>query len=110
MVNWIAGHTDRFRALVSHDGIFDLRSMYGSTEELWFADWEFGGPPWERPEFYLRASPSRFVDHFKTPTLVIHGEKDYRVPIEQGLSMFTALQLRACRRGCWSSRTRTTGC
>ena len=94
MVNWIAGHTDRFRALVSHDGIFDLRSMYTSTEELWFADWDFGGPPWERPEFYLRASPSRFVTRFKTPTLVIHGEKDYRVPIEQGISMFTALQLR----------------
>jgi dipeptidyl aminopeptidase/acylaminoacyl peptidase len=94
MVNWIAGHTDRYRALVSHDGIFDLRSMYTSTEELWFADWEFGGPPWERPEFYLRASPSRFVSRFKTPTLVIHGEKDFRVPLEQGLSMFTALQLR----------------
>ena len=93
MVNWIAGHTDRFRALVSHDGIFDLRSMYASTEELWFVDWEFGGPPWERPEFYLRANPARFVSRFKTPTLVIHGEKDYRVPIEQGLQMFTALQL-----------------
>ena len=94
MVNWIAGHTDRYRALVTHDGIFDLRSMYSSTEEVWFADWEFGGPPWERPEFYLRASPSRFVTRFKTPTLVIHGEKDHRVPLEQGLSMFTALQLR----------------
>jgi len=94
MVNWIAGHTDRYRALVSHDGVFDLRSMYTSTEELWFVDWEFGGPPWERPEFYLRASPSRFVSRFKTPTLVIHGEKDHRVPLEQGLSMFTALQLR----------------
>ena len=94
MVNWIAGHTDRYRALVSHDGIFDLRSMYTSTEELWFVDWEFGGPPWERPEFYLRASPSRFVSRFKTPTLVVHGEKDHRVPLEQGLSMFTALQLR----------------
>jgi dipeptidyl aminopeptidase/acylaminoacyl peptidase len=94
LVNWIAGHTERFRALVSHDGVFDLRSMYASTEELWFPEWEFGGSPWERPEFYLRASPSRFVSHFKTPTLVVHGEKDYRVPIEQGLGMFTALQLR----------------
>ena len=97
MVNWIAGHTDRYRALVSHDGVFDLRSMYASTEELWFVDWEFGGPPWERPEFYLRASPSRFVTRFKTPTLVVHGEKDHRVPLEQGLSMFTALQLRGVR-------------
>jgi dipeptidyl aminopeptidase/acylaminoacyl peptidase len=94
LINWIAGHTDRYRALVSHDGIFDLRSMYSSSEEVWFSDWEFGGPPWERPEFYLRASPSRFVTRFKTPTLVIHGEKDYRIPLEQGLSMFTALQLR----------------
>jgi dipeptidyl aminopeptidase/acylaminoacyl peptidase len=94
MVNWIAGHTDRYQALVSHDGVFDLRSMYTSTEELWFVDWEFGGPPWERPEFYLRASPSRFVSRFRTPTLVIHGEKDHRVPLEQGISMFTALQLR----------------
>jgi dipeptidyl aminopeptidase/acylaminoacyl peptidase len=93
MVNWIAGQTDRFRALVSHDGIFDLRSMYVSTEELWFVDWEFGGRPWERPEFYLRANPSRFAGRFRTPTLVVHGEKDYRVPIEQGISMFTALQL-----------------
>jgi dipeptidyl aminopeptidase/acylaminoacyl peptidase len=94
MINWIAGHTDRFRALVSHDGIFDLRGMYTATEEMWFADWEFGGPPWERPEFYLRASPSRFVSRFKTPTLVVHGEKDYRVPLEQGRGMFTALQRR----------------
>jgi dipeptidyl aminopeptidase/acylaminoacyl peptidase len=68
--------------------------MYTSTEELWFVDWEFGGPPWERPEFYLRASPSRFVSRFQTPTLVVHGEKDHRVPVEQGISMFTALQLR----------------
>ena len=94
MVNWIAGHTDRYRALVSHDGVFDLRSMYGGTEELWFVEWEFKGPFWENPETYERWSPSRFVQHFKTPTLVIHGELDYRVPLEQGLGMFTALQRR----------------
>ena len=92
MVDWIAGHTDRFRALVSHDGVFDLASMYGSTEELWFPEWEFKGPYWENPEMYERWSPSRFVKSFKTPTLVVHGELDYRVPLEQGLGMFTALQ------------------
>jgi dipeptidyl aminopeptidase/acylaminoacyl peptidase len=94
LVNWIAGHTDRYRALVSHDGVFDLSSMYGATEELWFVDWEFKGPYWENPEMYERWSPSRFVRGFKTPTLVIHGELDYRVPLEQGLGMFTALQRR----------------
>jgi dipeptidyl aminopeptidase/acylaminoacyl peptidase len=94
LINWIAGHTDRFKALVSHDGVFDLPSMYGATEELWFVDWEFKGPYWEQPEVYDRWSPSRYVTHFKTPTLVIHGEQDYRVPLEQGLGMFTALQRR----------------
>jgi dipeptidyl aminopeptidase/acylaminoacyl peptidase len=91
-VNWIAGQTDRFKALVSHAGLFDLRAMYGSTEELWFVEWEFGGPFWAKPDVYEKWSPSRNVANFKTPTLVIHGEKDYRVPVTQGLSMFTALQ------------------
>jgi dipeptidyl aminopeptidase/acylaminoacyl peptidase len=94
MVNWIAGHTDRFRALVSHDGIFDLRSMAYSTEELWFTDWEFGGPYWQSPEAYEKWSPSSYVKGFKTPTLVVHGELDYRVPVEQAIAMFTALQRR----------------
>jgi dipeptidyl aminopeptidase/acylaminoacyl peptidase len=92
MINWIAGQTGRFRALVSHDGVFDLVSMYGSTEELWFPEWEFGGPYWSNPEGYARHNPRDFVKSFKTPTLVVHGEKDYRVPIEQGLAMFTALR------------------
>jgi dipeptidyl aminopeptidase/acylaminoacyl peptidase len=92
MINWIAGHTDRYRALVSHDGVFDLVSMYGSTEEIWFPEWEFKGPYWENPEMYDKWSPSRFVAGFKTPTLVVHGELDHRVPLEQGLGMFTALQ------------------
>jgi dipeptidyl aminopeptidase/acylaminoacyl peptidase len=94
LVNWMAGHTDRFKALVSHDGVFDLRSMAGSTEELWFVDWEFKGPFWDNPELYERLSPSASVANFKTPMLVIHGELDYRVPIEQGLALFTALQRR----------------
>ncbi len=94
MVNWIAGHTDRFKALVSHDGLYDMRSMTLSTEELWFPVWEMGGLPWEIPAEYEKWSPSTYAKNFKTPTLVIHGELDYRVPIEQGMQMFTALQLR----------------
>ncbi len=92
MVNWIAGHTDRFAALISHAGVFDLPSMYGTTEELWFAEWEFGGPPWEGSKIYFDQTPSAFINNFKTPTLVIHGALDFRVPDAQGLGMFTALQ------------------
>jgi dipeptidyl aminopeptidase/acylaminoacyl peptidase len=92
LVDWIAGHTDRYRVLVSHDGVFDLESMYGATEELWFPEWEFKGPYWASREMYERWSPSRFVQNFKTPTMVVHSELDYRVPLEQGLGMFTALQ------------------
>jgi dipeptidyl aminopeptidase/acylaminoacyl peptidase len=94
MVNWIAGHTDRFRALISHAGVFDLTSKYGTTEELWFPEWEFGGTPWEKPEHYRERSPSSYVANFKTPTLVIHGALDFRVPDAQGLGMFTSLQRR----------------
>jgi dipeptidyl aminopeptidase/acylaminoacyl peptidase len=92
MVNWILGHTDRFRALVSHAGVFDLRSEAGTTEELWFPKWEFQGFPWENPDLYNKWSPSMFVKNFKTPTLVTHGELDFRVPIGQGQQLFTALQ------------------
>jgi dipeptidyl aminopeptidase/acylaminoacyl peptidase len=92
MVNWIAGHTNRFRALISHDGVFDTVSMYGSTEELWFPEWDLEGTYWTNPEGYARWNPRAFVESFETPTLVIHGELDYRLPVEQGLAMFTALQ------------------
>jgi dipeptidyl aminopeptidase/acylaminoacyl peptidase len=92
MVNWIAGHTDRFRALVSHAGVFNLEAMYGATEELWFVDWEFGGPYWGDPSDYARFSPHRFARNFRTPTLVIHGALDFRVPETEGFQMFTALQ------------------
>ncbi|PYQ49901.1 MAG: S9 family peptidase, partial [Acidobacteria bacterium] len=94
MIDWIAGHTDRFRALVSHDGVFDLVSMYGATEELWFVEWEFRGPFWPSRDLYEKWSPRNFAQNFKTPTLVVHSELDYRVPLEQGLGMFTALQRR----------------
>ena len=93
MVNWILGHTQRFKALVSHAGVFDLRSMFGETEELWFPTWEFLGAPWENPELYATLSPSHYVKEFRTPTLVIHGEMDYRVPYGQGLQLYTGLQL-----------------
>jgi dipeptidyl aminopeptidase/acylaminoacyl peptidase len=92
MVNWIAGHTDRFRCLVSHAGISELVSFYGATEELWFPEWEFDGPPYASMKNYDKWSPIRQAKDFRTPTLIIHGEKDYRVPVEQGLQMYTALQ------------------
>jgi dipeptidyl aminopeptidase/acylaminoacyl peptidase len=93
LIDWILGHTNRFKALVSHAGVYDLRSEAGATEELWFPKWEFGGMPWDTPETYDKWSPSHFVREFKTPTLVIHGELDFRVPYTQGLQLFTALQL-----------------
>ncbi len=94
MVDWIAGHTDRFKALVSHDGVFDLVSGNLETEELWFPAWEFGGLPWDSGSTYQKWNPMLSADKFKTPTLVITSEKDYRVPFGQGLQFFTALQVR----------------
>ena len=93
MIDWMLGHTQRFKALVSHAGVFDLRSMFGATEELWFPIWEFNGTPWDNPDSYAKWSPSYYVKDFHTPTLVIHGELDYRVPYTQGLQLYTALQL-----------------
>ena len=93
MVDWMLGHTQRFKALVSHAGVYDLRSMFGETEETWFPLWDFQGMPWTNPDVYQKWSPSMFVTDFKTPTLVTHGELDYRVPVGQGMQLFTALQL-----------------
>jgi dipeptidyl aminopeptidase/acylaminoacyl peptidase len=92
MMNWFLGHTDRFRALVSHAGVFNLTSMYGATEELWFPEWDLGGTPWTNPEGYAKWSPHTYAKNFKTPTLVTHGELDYRVPVGEGLQLFTTLQ------------------
>jgi dipeptidyl aminopeptidase/acylaminoacyl peptidase len=93
MVDWIEGRPEKiFNCLVAHSGVFDLRSMYGATEELWFPEWEYEGTPWTSPEQYTKWSPSSFVQNFKTPCLVIHGAKDFRVPLEQGLQMYTSLQ------------------
>jgi dipeptidyl aminopeptidase/acylaminoacyl peptidase len=92
MIDWILGHTSAFKALVSHAGVYDLASEAGTTEELWFPKWEFHGFPWENKAMYEQWSPSSYVKQFKTPTLVTHGELDYRVPIGQGQQLFTALQ------------------
>ena len=95
MVNWIAGQwPDRFRCLVNHDGVFDNRSMYYTTEELWFPEWEHGGPYYANPAGYEKHNPALFVENWKTPMLVVHGELDYRVPVTQGIGAFTALQRR----------------
>jgi len=92
MINWINGHSNRFDALITHAGVYDLESMYGSTEELWFPEWDLGGPPWRNRTDYERWSPHRFAQHFQTPTLVMHGGQDFRVPYTQGLEAFTALR------------------
>jgi len=97
MMNWMAGHTDRFRAIVSHDGVYNPKSMYGTTEELWFPEWEFGGTPYEHADLYERWSPLNSATNFKTPTLVVHGQLDYRVDVSEGFQFFTALQRRGVK-------------
>jgi dipeptidyl aminopeptidase/acylaminoacyl peptidase len=93
MVNWIAGNwPDRFRCLVTHDGDLDERAAYFNTEELWFDEWERLGTPWAHPEHFSFQNPIEFVKNWKTPMLVIHGGKDYRVVDTQGIATFTALQ------------------
>ena len=92
MANWILGHTNRFKCIVSHDGMFNTESAYGTTEELWFPEWEFKGPPWKNREEYRKFSPHLFADKFKTPTLVIHGQNDYRLDVSEGFQLFTTLQ------------------
>jgi dipeptidyl aminopeptidase/acylaminoacyl peptidase len=96
MINWIEGHNNdprfRFKVLVCHDGVFNLTSMYGATEELWFPEWEFKGKPWSNPAMYSRWSPHNFINNFNTPILIIHGELDFRVPFGDGLQLYTAVQ------------------
>jgi dipeptidyl aminopeptidase/acylaminoacyl peptidase len=93
MINWIAGNwPDRFKCLVVHDGNLDERFAYFATEELWFPEWEHGGTPWENPQAYEKHNPVDFVKNWKTPTLVVHGGKDYRVVDTGGFASFTALQ------------------
>lgn len=94
MMNWFNGHTDRFKCIITHSGIMNKINMYGATEELWFEEWEMGGPYWEKKhkETYEKWSPHNYVQNFKTPTLVIHGELDFRVPVTEGIHLFTVLQ------------------
>jgi dipeptidyl aminopeptidase/acylaminoacyl peptidase len=92
MMDWFLGHTTRFKAIVTHAGVYNLASMYGVTEELWFPEWDLKGTPWTNQELYDRFSPHRYAKNFKTPTLVTHGELDFRVPIGEGLQLYTTLQ------------------
>ncbi len=97
MINWIAGNWHVFKCLVNHDGVFDTRSMYYTTEELWFIEWEFKGRPFDYPldmknNLYEKFNPANYVKNWRTPMLVVHGELDFRVPIGQGISTFTTLQ------------------
>jgi len=93
MINWILGHTDRFKCLVSHDSTFNTESQWGTTEELWFNHWEFKGPPYDNRELYQKWSPHLFAKNFKTPTLVVHGQRDYRLDVSEGFQLFTTLQM-----------------
>ena len=90
-VNWLLGTTDRYRAIASMMGVFDLPSMYGATEELWYPEWDAKGTPWTS-DLYQQHSPARNAANFRTPTLVLTGEKDYRVPYTQSLMLFTYLR------------------
>ena len=95
MTNWIEGHSTRFKAIFTHAGVFNLENMYGASEEIWFPEWEYGGPYWNKTAMetqYRMFSPHLFAANFKTPMLVVAGELDYRVPYYEGVSMFTALQ------------------
>ncbi len=102
-VYMLAGmHNNRFKSFISHDGIFDFRSMYGTTEELWFVNWDYGGSYWDKnnaaaQKSYQQFSPSNFVDKWNTPMLIFQGGKDYRVPTGQALQAFQALQLKGIK-------------
>ena len=92
MADWILGHTNRFRCIVSHDGMFNPESAYGTTDELWFNEWEFKGTPWTNRALYRKWSPMLAETNFKTPTLVIHSQLDYRLDVSEGYQLFTTLQ------------------
>jgi dipeptidyl aminopeptidase/acylaminoacyl peptidase len=92
MANWVLGHTNRFKCIVSHDGMFNTYSAWGTTEELWFNNWEFKGTPYTNSEMYEKWNPRNFAKNFKTPTLVIHSQLDYRLDVSEGFQLFTTLQ------------------
>jgi dipeptidyl aminopeptidase/acylaminoacyl peptidase len=95
MMNWFEGHTDKFKCIVNHDGVYNFDSMYGTTEEVWFDEWEHG-KPWETPE-QEKFSPHKYAANFKTPMLIIHNDLDFRVPISEGMQVFTVLQRKGIR-------------
>jgi dipeptidyl aminopeptidase/acylaminoacyl peptidase len=92
MANWVLGNTNRFVCIVSHDGMFNPESAFGTTEELWFNEWEFKGTPWTNRALYRKWSPMLKATNFKTPTLVVHGQLDYRLDVSEGFQLFTTLQ------------------
>jgi dipeptidyl aminopeptidase/acylaminoacyl peptidase len=93
MMNWFQGHTTRFKTLITHCGVYNFESMYALTDELWFDEWEHGGPPWgPNRKSYEKHSPHRYAQDFKTPMLIIHNDLDFRVPVSQGHELFTTLQ------------------
>jgi dipeptidyl aminopeptidase/acylaminoacyl peptidase len=92
MMNWFQGHTTKFKTLITHCGVYNFDSMYALTDELWFDEWEHGGPPWVKRDSYEKHSPHRFAKAFKTPMLVIHNDLDFRVPVAEGLQLFTTLK------------------
>ena len=100
---YLAGiHNNRFKTFIAHDGIFDTRSMYGTTEEMWFVNFDYGGPYWDKKnavaqKTYQQFNPINFVEKWNTPIMIVQGGKDYRVPIEQGLQAFQAAQLRGIK-------------
>jgi dipeptidyl aminopeptidase/acylaminoacyl peptidase len=93
MANWVLGHTDRFKCIVSNHSVFNAESFWGSTDELWFPNWEFRGTPYSNRATYKRWSPDQYAKNFKTPTLVIHGQRDYRCDVSQAIQLFTTLQM-----------------
>ncbi len=93
MMNWFQGNTTRFKTLITHCGVYNFESMYATTDEIWFDEWEHGGPPWgPNPESYRKHSPHRLAKNFKTPMLIIHNDLDFRVPVSEGRQLFTTLQ------------------
>ncbi len=93
MMNWFQGHAgNRFKTLITHDGVYNFVSMYGTTEEVWFDEWDHSGTPWEKPNEYAKFSPHTYAKNFHTPNLIIHGEKDFRVPVTEAMQLFTTLQ------------------
>jgi dipeptidyl aminopeptidase/acylaminoacyl peptidase len=94
MMNWFEGHTTKFKTLISHCGVYNFDSMYATTDEIWFDEWEHGGKPWDKDkrEAYEKFSPHRYADKFQTPMLIIHNDLDFRVPVSEGLQLFNTLQ------------------